>query len=170
MSVLLLLGRSYSRYLIPLLPASGLLTATSLLRVWPRLVNRRLLLGLGVVLLAGTAVLSTGIDIYGNRMPDVVRMEPLIRQHGDGGPLPVLGKKVRSVTRAEAIFYADLPLERLPEEEVTARLALREPLLVLSPHRERLPLPDGIEVEVLATGDDCDLLLLRRGPPEGHGG
>jgi 4-amino-4-deoxy-L-arabinose transferase-like glycosyltransferase len=158
--VLLLLERAYSRYVLPMLPATSLLAARSVLHLWPRLVGRRLAAGMAVVLLAGTVVLASGaVDVTGDRMPDIVRFRGALAARGPSARLPVVGGTVSTRLQGAAIFYCDLRVDPLPAAELQRRMAADGgTLLALQPHDEALP--RSVARELVEGGTEYDLVRL----------
>ncbi len=163
MGCLLTLSGAYSRYVLPLLPGSALLTAAAVLAVWPRFAGRAFRAVLAALLLAATATLAfTDIDVNGDRVPDVIEFRPAIARANGPGALYQLGDSVAWHLQAASIFYLDEEVRPLPVAEVPARLRPGATLAVLSRRDEHLSLPDEIAVEIAATGKQWTLMLLRR--------
>ena len=171
---LLCLSSAFSRYVIPLLPASTFLVATSLLTLWPRMVGRRLYLVVAGLLLAGSvAVAVDGAQLVGDRTPDVVRFSPWLAEHAPDAPLVELSERVSDALQASSGFYIDREIARLAPDELPARLAARPAVPAIVSHTDAKhpaeSLPAGIRSEVAVEGQDFDLVLFTReaAPPGG---
>ena len=164
---LLCMSSAFSRYVIPLLPASAFLVATSLLTLWPRLVGRRLYLVVaGMLLTLSVAVAVAGDQLVGDRTPDVVTFSPWLAEHAPDAPLVQLGERVSDGLQASSVFYLDREIARLDPDELPARLAARPTVPAIVIHTDaKHPaenLAAGIRSEVVVEGKDFDLVLFTR--------
>lgn len=170
---LLCMSSAFSRYVIPLLPASAFLVATSLLTLWPRLVARRFYVVLGGLLLAVSVTVAVAGDrLVGDRTPDVVRFSPWLAEHAPDAPLVQLGGRVSDALQASSVFYLDREIERLTPDELPARLAARPAVPAIVSHTGATPaesLADGIRSEVVVEGVDFDLVEFTQGAPKPGG-
>lgn len=163
---LLCMSSAFSRYVIPLLPASAFLVATSLLALWPRLVGRRFYRVVGGLLLAVSAAVAVAGDrLVGDRTPDVVRFSPWLAEHAADEPLVQLGARVSDTLQASSVFYLDREIARLPPEELSTRLAVRPVPAIVIHTSAKHPAEDlaaGIRSEVVVEGKEFDLVLFTR--------
>ena len=162
---LLCMSSAFSRYVIPLLPASTFLVATSLLTLWPRLVGRRFYAGLAALLLAvSVAVAVAGDRLVSDRTPDVLRFSPWLAAHAPDAPLVQLGERVGDALQASSVFYLDREIERLPPDELPARLSARPAVPAIVDHSDAgqlaADLAAGIRSEVVVEGVGFDLVLF----------
>jgi hypothetical protein len=169
---LLCMSSAFSRYVIPLLPASAFLVATSLLTLWPRLLGRRFYASVGALLLVlSVTVAVAGDRLVGDRTPDVVRFSPWLAEHAPDAPLVQLGERVSDALQASSVFYLDREIARLPPEELPARLAARAAVPAIMIHtgaqQPAENLAAGIRSELVVEGVDFDLVLLTAPPRPG---
>lgn len=158
--VLLSLNRAYSRYVVPMLPASSLLVATSILTLWPRAVGPRMIRSLTIFLVVGTALLAfTPVRLHGDRMPDIVRFHRWLQTEGLQRSVHQLGDSVSWSQQSAAVFYLDMTLAALPPDDLLERLAEQQPLYAIV-RRSKMAVPEGAIGRVVDSGRDYDLVEL----------
>ena len=175
MAPLLCMSSAFSRYVLPLLPASTFLVATSLLTLWPRLVGRALYRGVLIGLLVLSAVAAIGGEYtYRDRTPDIVRFHPWLEAQGQGRRLVQLGGSVSWFVQAASIFYLDRQVQAVSEADIAAALEIEPRLGVLVIHTNPpQPLPDiaeGVTAQMIQEGNDFDLVLFTRDGAPSPGG
>lgn len=156
----LVVRTAYSRYLIPLLPATSLLAAHSLVTLLPRVPWRRAPAAAGWLAAAGLVfVLAWPGSLRSDEVPDVVRYAPALRAGGAMDPPLYYGENIPRSEQAAAIFYLDRTLRDVDEAEAARRVIHGGSLTVVAfPGRQKWP--PGVAAEVLERGANLDLVRL----------
>ncbi len=152
---------AYSRYLVPILPATSLLAAHSLVTLLPRIHWARAPAAIAGLVAAGALFVAAWPgSLRSGEMPDVVAFAPALRARGAASPPCFLGRRVPGRDQEAAVFYLDTRIVALEGPVLRERLARDGSTLVLA-RKGRSRWPTGIEAVRLESGEDVDLLEVR---------
>ncbi|MCE9638462.1 MAG: glycosyltransferase family 39 protein [Planctomycetes bacterium] len=152
------LGRAYTRYVYPLLPATSILAAESIVAIWPRVAGPSLRNALFGSLLVGTLLVTFGpIDPHGGEIPDAVLFEPCLRTQHALEPILFVGQRVPKRFQAAAIFHCDTIVDAIPVKVLRERV-LRDGRVVCVAPRDLPSWPDDLSRRVLVAGESDDLV------------
>jgi 4-amino-4-deoxy-L-arabinose transferase-like glycosyltransferase len=156
----------YSRYLYPLLPATSLLAADSIVALAPDWVDRWWTRGLTALLAVATLFLAFGpMSPHSKSRPDLVTFQPYLRTQEADRPILCLGARIPRRMQGAAILYADTTVELLDAAQLRDRLAAAGRPLPVVVYRKEAPETPGLELRPLIRGDEFDLWEARLVPP-----
>ncbi|MCE9636583.1 MAG: glycosyltransferase family 39 protein [Planctomycetes bacterium] len=166
-ATLLPMGVAYPRYLFPLLPATSLLAAESIVVLRPAVATWRVHRGVFALCAAASAFLLFGpLDLHTGDPPSIATFAPVLRAHDAASPVLYVGDHVPRRIIAAAVFHSDLEVRPISVAEVRARLVAGEPRVIALSPRTRWTGPDDTVARRLARCEHEDLveITLRAAP------
>lgn len=163
--VVLSIQQPYSRYLFPLLPATSLLAAESIVSLAQDWVDRWWTNGVTALVVAATLVIAYGpLDPHARATPDVVTFAPYLREQKAASPILYLAPRVQRRLQGAAIVYADTTVEQIDAPALLARVTAAGRPLPLLVFRKEVPETPGLTLRRLVPGDEFDLVEASLGP------